>query len=207
MVATMNLNTALNGIEIAFDSKPLKSTLDTLKDAGFRWHNMKKVWYAKQTEERLAVARVLTETETYAGKVRKEEPEKAEKKPAVNKYGVKVGDLFYSSWGYEQTNVDFFQVVALAGESSVRVRQVNPPMVEETAVSGMSADRTYKISRDILPAVSSVFIKDNDRGDLKRLKSYAADGKSNPQFSISSFADAHYCTPGTEKKVYESWYY
>lgn len=26
---------------------------------------------------------------------------------------VKVGDFFYSSWGYDQTNVDFFKVVGL----------------------------------------------------------------------------------------------
>lgn len=27
--------------------------------------------------------------------------------------GVKVGDFFYSSWGYDQTNVDFYKVVGL----------------------------------------------------------------------------------------------
>lgn len=27
--------------------------------------------------------------------------------------GVKVGDFFYSSWGYDQTNITFFKVVAL----------------------------------------------------------------------------------------------
>ncbi|MDL2219875.1 hypothetical protein LJC04_06065 [Ruminococcaceae bacterium OttesenSCG-928-O06] len=29
-----------------------------------------------------------------------------------NEHGVKVGDIFYSNWGYEQTNIDFFEVVA-----------------------------------------------------------------------------------------------
>lgn len=28
-----------------------------------------------------------------------------------NKYGVKVGDIFVSSWGYDQTNVDCYQVI------------------------------------------------------------------------------------------------
>lgn len=27
--------------------------------------------------------------------------------------GVKVGDFFYTSWGYDQTNVDFYKVVGL----------------------------------------------------------------------------------------------
>lgn len=30
---------------------------------------------------------------------------------AVNEDGHKPGDLFYTSWGYEQTNIDFYQVV------------------------------------------------------------------------------------------------
>jgi hypothetical protein len=37
--------------------------------------------------------------------------------------GVKVGDIFYSSWGYDQTNVEFYEVVRLTG-ASVVVREV-----------------------------------------------------------------------------------
>jgi hypothetical protein len=31
--------------------------------------------------------------------------------------GVKVGDYFVSSWGYDQTNVDFYKVVAVTAKS------------------------------------------------------------------------------------------
>ncbi|MBT0826919.1 hypothetical protein L8W41_06840 [Campylobacter sp. IFREMER_LSEM_CL1904] len=34
------------------------------------------------------------------------------KKHEENENGYKVGDVFYSSWGYEQTNIDFYQVIA-----------------------------------------------------------------------------------------------
>ena len=69
-----------------------------------------------------------------------------------------------------------------------------------------NTDRTYKLTNELLPpAHHSVFIKDQENGDLKRLKSYAADGKSNPQFYLSSFADAYYCEGDTITK-YESWY-
>ena len=37
---------------------------------------------------------------------------------------VAVGDVFASSWGYEQTNVDFYQVVALHGRTMVTVRKI-----------------------------------------------------------------------------------
>lgn len=43
--------------------------------------------------------------------------------------GVEVGDHYYASWGYDQTNIDFYEVVAL-GAKSVKVRKVSARMVE-----------------------------------------------------------------------------
>lgn len=37
--------------------------------------------------------------------------------------GVEVGSIFYSSWGYDQTNIDFYEVVGLTPQS-VKVRMV-----------------------------------------------------------------------------------
>lgn len=208
-MTTLTLNQELNGIEISFDAKPIQSTLDGLKKLGFRWHRQKKLWYAKQTPECLELAKAITESVDYAEKVRKEEPKKETKKENI--YGVKVGDIFCASWGYEQTNNDFFQVIALVGEKSVRVREVNPPIVSREAVSGMSEDRVYKLTGELLPpAPHSVFIKDQENGDLKRLKpGYFQDkekAKENCFFAISSYADAHKCN-GETIKVYDSWYY
>lgn len=211
-MTTLTLNQELNGIEIRFDAKPLQTTLDGLKKLGFRWHRQKKFWYAKQTPERLEMAQAIADGEEYAEQIREEEPkkkrEKAEKK---NAFGVKVGDIFSASWGYEQTNNDFFQVIALVGEKSVRVREVNPPIISRDPVSGMSEDRVYKLTGELLPpAPHSVFIKDQENGDLKRLKpGYFQDkekAKQNCYFNLSSFADAHKCN-GETIKVYDSWYY
>ena len=89
-MTTLTLNQELNGIEITFDQKPLQGTLDGLKKLGFRWHRQKKLWYAKQTPERLELAKTIVESVDYAEKVRKEEPKKEAKKENI--YGVKVGD-------------------------------------------------------------------------------------------------------------------
>lgn len=35
-----------------------------------------------------------------------------------------VGTLYYTSWGYEQTNIDWYEVVELVGKTSARVRRV-----------------------------------------------------------------------------------
>lgn len=215
MTATMTLNSALNGIEIAFPEKPSQNTLAALKTSGFRWHGKKKIWYAKQTPERLTLAQEITDRKEIAVtenqnviNYNKKAKQKSEKK---NIYGVEVGDIFSASWGYEQTNNNFFQVVALVGEKSVRVREVNPPIVSREATCGMAEDRVYKITKEILPPTEySVFIKDQKNGDLKRIKpGYDKDleeAKKHCYFDLSSYASAYKCNGETEK-VYESWYY
>jgi hypothetical protein len=225
-IATKVINEELNGVELYFSVYPISGTKETLKKNGFRWNHKKGCWYAKQSLMTNEVAKVCAETtigeykniaactgeEVKEIQTKTETTKKATKKAAkkevkTNKYGVKVGDFFSCSWGWEQTNVDFFQVIELVGTSSVRVREVSPKMIAEDAVSGMSADRTYDLSsKEILPpSPHSVFINDQEKGDLKRLKSWAADGISNPQFYLTSYANAYYCTGNTEKH-YESWY-
>lgn len=201
MTYTINTNTTFNSLEISFDSKPDEKIREALKSLKFRWHNAKKVWYGYAEEKalRLALGEEIPETA----------PEKAPKAEKLNKYGVKVGDLFSASWGWEQTNVNFFQVIALVGEYSVRVREVYPEY-EEEAVSGMSEYRTYKLTNEILaPASSSVFIKDQEKGDLKRIKAgYGAtpeEALQNCYFKLDSFANAHKCN-GETAKEYVSWY-
>lgn len=188
---TITCNEEFNSLEIFFDGKPSAAIREALKSLRFRWHSVKQCWYGYTTEE---AARAAID-----GKPTEDTPTKPK---AVNKYGVKVGDLFYSSWGYEQTNVDFFQIVEVVGASSVRVREVYPRMTQDSPVSGMSSNRRYEIPAELLPPrSSSVFVKDQDRGDLKRL---TGDGPEDVRFKLSNYANAH---PYRGQEIYESWYY
>ena len=40
------------------------------------------------------------------------------KTEVVNETGTKVGDFFVSIWGYDQTNVDFYKVIAVTAKSA-----------------------------------------------------------------------------------------
>lgn len=40
------------------------------------------------------------------------------------RHGLNVGDILYGSWGYEQTNVDFYEVVGIPSPKQVLLRQV-----------------------------------------------------------------------------------
>lgn len=45
-------------------------------------------------------------------------------------HGFKVGDILYSSWGYDQTNVNFYQVTKLIGKM-IEIREVASKVVRE----------------------------------------------------------------------------
>ena len=104
------------------------------------------------------------------------------------------------SWGYEQTNVDFLQVVALVGKSSVRVRAVTPRIVQEQDVSGMSADRVDADPGELPPIQTgySVFGGTTEEGDLRRLN---VDGE-RVTLSVKGYTFHKY----NGEKLYVSWY-
>lgn len=64
-MARYELNNDLNGVEIYFDSLPDESIRNEMKAINFRWHRVKKCWYAKQNEDTMAlVKRICGEAES-----------------------------------------------------------------------------------------------------------------------------------------------
>lgn len=45
---------------------------------------------------------------------------------------LKVGDLLSSSWGYDQTNIDFYQVVEVIGAHTVKIEKIGGQTVRST---------------------------------------------------------------------------
>lgn len=178
---TITKNPTFNSLEITFTEKPSEKISNVLKANRFRWHSVKSVWYGYADEDTIRKA------------IEQAEDKEPEAEKTAN--GVQVGDLFVCSWGYEQTNVDFVQVVALCGKSSVRVRPVQPVVAEETNQGFMSCDRKYVNTKELLPAVKSVLCKDNS---LHRLN------KNGDRVSFKS--DGYYFYPYKGEALYESWY-
>lgn len=50
--------------------------------------------------------------------------------PAPGDLGVQVGDIFYNSWGYDQTNIDFYEVIRLTGQG-VEVQPVASRVISD----------------------------------------------------------------------------
>jgi len=56
----------------------------------------------------------------------------------VGEATVRIGDIFSTCWGYEQTNVEFYEVVSLHGTKTVGLREIAHQVVKST--SWFSAD-------------------------------------------------------------------
>lgn len=69
------------------------------------------------------------------------EARKRERKQAA--HGLAVGDIVYSVWGYDQTNVTFYEVVRVPSSRSATVRELQADRIEGApgSMSGKSAPK------------------------------------------------------------------
>ena len=190
----INMNEELSGVELTFSQKPDTRILTTLKDAGFRWHRVKKLWYAKRSETTLQVIAELKEGPS--GTVIDNEPKPTDAgSEKENLDGAKIGDLYVASWGYEQTNLSFFQVVKISAHNAWFI-EVAPEVKEESDATWGSRTISFKTDGGMLtPIRNATFIKDQLRGDRKSTK--------HGTIKFAGYAYAHkYNGSG----LYESWY-
>lgn len=61
---------------------------------------------------------------------------------------VKKGDIFYNSWGYDQTNIDWYQVVEVTKTGkSVKIKRINARVKENGFMSGLSTPLKGKFTK------------------------------------------------------------
>ncbi|MCR4654739.1 MAG: hypothetical protein K5770_00690 [Lachnospiraceae bacterium] len=123
-MCTIAINKEFNGIELTFENKPAENIREALKGAGFRWHRQKKIWYARKNPQRMELAEKLSGKNFPITATAPAAPAAAQAPEKKNKYGVKIGDVFCDSWGYDQTNIDFYQVVDLRGATQVVLKPI-----------------------------------------------------------------------------------
>jgi len=100
------------GIQIYYKESP------TIGGLCFVGRAVNPTWHYrfKNAEQRLAeVTKTFNNVRAWAD--RKAE-RKAKAKEASANHGVKVGDVFRSSWGYDQTNIDYYQVLSVNNKTA-----------------------------------------------------------------------------------------
>jgi hypothetical protein len=98
---------------------------------------------------------------------------------------IKAGDIFYDTWGYEQTNVTFMQVTFKKG-STVKLKEIASELVEDTGMN-----QGYK-----MPCQDCFLVGKNYKEITKRILS--------DRIKID---DVISLTKWDGKKVWSSWYY
>ena len=185
-MCTLSINNELKGIELVFESKPAQEILTSIKAAGFRWHNLKKLWYAKQTPERMELAEKLS-----GGNTTESAPAVPVAREAVSKYGIKVGDVLCDSWGYEQTNVEFYKVTKIISACKIEIVELGHIEVE-----------TYS-------SMSGTVVPDMDRtiGDpVQKMVSQSSWEKRDGSFHVK-ICDSISLTPWDGRPMHKSSYY
>lgn len=77
------------------------------------------------------------------------EAKRARKAEAASKpIELTVGDVLVSSWGYDQTNVDYYQVVAMVGKASVSLRPICKHSEETASMVGVCTPIPNKFCGD-----------------------------------------------------------
>ena len=70
--------------------------------------------------------------------------------------GVKVGDIFYDSWGYEQTNIDFYEVIQVNGLHTVTICAI-----------GAKREYTHSMAGECTP-IPSAFVRGGREEALRK---------------------------------------
>lgn len=125
-MCTMTINSQFNGIELTFASKPDETIREAMKAIGFRWHHQKKLWYAKNNAERLALAQKLSDAKTVPAAV----PVPAASAEVVSKYGIKAGDILTDTWGYSMTIVEFYKVTKIVSASKIEIVELGHTVID-----------------------------------------------------------------------------
>jgi hypothetical protein len=125
--------------------------------------------------------------ETLEGYIQWEERKAKYKAERNRPHNVKVGDIFRCSWGYDQTNIDFYQCTKVLG-AFVEIREI-----------GQMAEETLSMQGECVPCVDAF------KGDSMRKK--VVNYGDTPAVRIYSFASAYRMNPIAkigDKAVYES---
>lgn len=129
---------------------------------GYTPKGKKHLFYWSCRTEAEATKYATNLMESYDASMKRKLEDKAKRNQECT---LKVGDIIYSSWGYEQTNIDWYEVVAIKGKK-VTVESIGGDLTESGFMSGYTTPnkniRTGNFSNHIV-----------QYGNQLKFKSYA----------------------------------
>lgn len=108
--------------------------------------------------------RTITETKKSEDSREAWKAERKAKKQAVNNQDIEIGAIFYDSWGYEQTNIDFYQVIDKIGKRTLIVKEIASQSIRAT---GPMSDEVKAVKDAFTSEEMKVMLTDNDSFKIK----------------------------------------
>ncbi len=115
------------------------------------------------------------------------EEQRARNKEATADQFYKIGDIIVNTWGYDQTNVEFYQVTEIKNKS-IFIKEIGQDISEGSMMG-------HGMACDVIPDINNFL----DNGDSYLLRVKAEGILSNPE----SF---YYMHKWNGKPQYKSWY-
>ena len=114
----------------------------------------------------------------------------------VTERSAAIGDIFVRSWGYEQTNVDYYQVVGFKGKKSYIVQKIHSALSAGEGCSSMSG-YCVPLPNNFIESKEPMSVIENRKNQISL-------GKGNTASLLSYTLDEN--NERVYQKSYCSWY-
>lgn len=143
---------------------------------GYRGKAMKPAWFYSFKSDAAMESHIATWA---AGQQKVAEFNAEQKSKRTAPHSLVVGDILHTSWGYDQTNNDYFQVTALIGARMIEVREIGASYKEQGYMCGHSTP--------IAGSFKGVPMRKMVNGNRIKVASYATAGKwsGSPNYESS----------------------
>lgn len=171
------------GIQVYYKNTPCISAICFVGRA------INPTWHYRFKDGQQRINEVTRTFKNVAERAEYKAARKAKAAEAQANHGVKVGDVFRSSWGYDQTNVDYYQVVAVGKKTATFCK-----------IAQLAESNGY-LQGDCVPAPNQFIGK-----PFKKLIQKSST-ESSAYIKIYSFANAYKIEPVAvvaNKPIYES---
>jgi hypothetical protein len=171
------------GIQIYYKESP------TIGGLCFVGRAINPTWHYRFKNAEQRQAEVTKTFEWVHAHAERKATRKAKAKEASANHGVKAGDVFLSSWGYDQTNVDYYQVLSVSNKTAAFCK-----------IAQLSESDGY-LQGNCVPAINKFIGKPFN----KLIQKSSVD--SGAYIKIASYANAYKIEPVavvSNKPIYES---
>jgi hypothetical protein len=159
-----NLQQLPDGKDLDMEFWSYEDAKGNMYGVGFAGKANKPLWHYRfrdKNQMEMQIKKTIDERRSRADMMLKRKQERSQ-----FQHTLKEGDILYSSWGYDQTNIDFYQVTAV-GEKSVKIRQIASKTLSS---DGSGSDKVVAVPNHFTGEPMTKIVR---KGNVVSIASYA----------------------------------